>query len=47
LASAGRAARCCAGIRETIEAQDWLIKGGKDFAFVCEHAGIGAEMINA
>jgi hypothetical protein len=34
-------------VRETIEAQDWLIEGGKDFAFVCEHAGIDAGMINA
>ena len=34
-------------VRETIEAQDWLTGGGKDFALVCELAGIDAEMINA
>ena len=34
-------------VRETIEAQEWLTGGGKDFALVCELAGIDAEMINA
>ncbi len=33
-------------VRETIEAQDWLTGGGKDFALVCELAGTDAEMIN-
>jgi hypothetical protein len=33
-------------VRETIEAQDWLIKGGNDLALVCELAGSDAEMIN-
>ncbi len=33
-------------VRETIEAQDWLTGGGKDFAFVCELVGIDADMIN-
>ena len=34
-------------VRETIEAQNWLIGGGKDLAFVCEFVGIDAGMINA
>ena len=42
-----RPGRSGSTVRETIEAQDWLIKGGKDFAFVCELAGTDAEMINA
>ena len=33
-------------VRETIEAQNWLTKGGEELAFACELAGIDAGMIN-